>query len=184
MLHTAITDYNYAELLPMVEEIPIDVISHWNFKLMVFVTAEIAKMHNEKFKYKYEATQTCLAGNIDVKGINVETLYEQSKMLKKRFGNKISLYYDISREFLHKYFAHPDQFMDDSRCVLPWYATQLTASGDMIGLTRCYPTTFGNIMNRPFLEVWNGAEMRQFRKDLKRYGRFLACSRCDGVLYR
>jgi MoaA/NifB/PqqE/SkfB family radical SAM enzyme len=184
MLHTSITDYNHADLVRMVEGVPLDTIYHWNFKLMVFVTEEIARMHNEQFGYKYEATQACLAGDVDVSGIDIDVLYEQSKLLQESFGDKLTLYYDVSKEFLYKYFQHPEQFMDDSRCVLPWFVAQLTANGDMIGLTRCYPTTFGNVMDRHFLDVWNGPEMRRFRKDLKRYGRFPACSRCDGVLYR
>ena len=44
--------------------------------------------------------------------------------------------------------------------------SHVMANGDMIGLTRCYPTTFGNIMDKPFLEVWNGWEMRQFRSSI------------------
>jgi hypothetical protein len=39
----------------------------------------------------------------------------------------------------------------------------------------------GNINEQPFLEAWNSDKARAWRGDLRRHGRFPACTRCDMV---
>ena len=182
--NTAILDKNHASIVEMISQVPLECIEHWNLKLMVFCTQEMADKHNSDYGEKYPATETCLAGGIKLEDIDVEVLSQQVDKAKKLYGDKCSFYFDSSVPKLAKYFFKPGQFMDGTNCVMPWYVAQLTSRGDLIGLTRCYYSAFGNIMEKPFLEVWNGEGMKAFRKDLKKHGRFPACTRCDGVLFR
>jgi hypothetical protein len=55
------------------------------------------------------------------------------------------------------------------------------ADGEVIPYTRCYHVPLGNINEQPFLELWNGEKARAWRGDLRRHGRFPACTRCDMV---
>lgn len=183
-LNTAIIDKNHASIIEMIEAAPLDCIEHWNLKLMVFCTQEMADEHNKLFGDKYHATETCLSGGISLKDIDVKVLSEQVKLAKMRCKGKCSFYFDESIHKLKKYFFEPHKFMDDTNCVMPWFVAQLTSRGDLIGLTRCYFATFGNILDRRFEDVWNDEPMRNFRRDLRKYGRLPACTRCDGVLFR
>ncbi len=58
---------------------------------------------------------------------------------------------------------------------------QVNTDGNVIPPQRCYPQIFGNLISDNFAEIWNGPKMREFRQDLQKYGRFLACTRCEGV---
>ena len=108
---------------------------------------------------------------------------EQSQLAKKMYPDKVYLYYQPDKEELERYFFKPDVFMDGTKCVFPWFSAQILSNGDMVGLTRCFSVSFGNVITHSFKEVWLGQNMRDFRKDLQRYGRVPACTRCEGVLY-
>jgi MoaA/NifB/PqqE/SkfB family radical SAM enzyme len=41
--------------------------------------------------------------------------------------------------------------------------------------------SLGNINEEPFMAIWNGDKARAWRKDLRKHGRFPACTRCDMV---
>ncbi len=45
-----------------------------------------------------------------------------------------------------------------------------------------YYIPFGNINELPFMEIWNGEKMQEWRRDLRKQGRFPACTRCDQIL--
>jgi len=88
-----------------------------------------------------------------------------------------------SKEQLRKYYHQPEIFVDNNRCLFPWYTMQIDRDGGVMPRQRCYPNNFGNILEQEFSEIWNGKKMRDFRKDVKKYGRFPACTRCGGVVF-
>lgn len=175
-------DTNYPYMAEFIENLPLDIIEMINMKLMVFTTKEIVEKHNNMFGGKYPATISCMPDDFYPENINVDVLYQQIKEIKQRFNKFCNLYFGFDKKRLEKYFYHPTEFLDNTRCILPWFIAQVTASGDLIVLTRCYNVTLGNIMNSPFLDVWNGEKMRGFRKDLQRLGRFPGCARCEGMM--
>ncbi|PIQ86227.1 MAG: hypothetical protein COV73_04915 [Candidatus Omnitrophica bacterium CG11_big_fil_rev_8_21_14_0_20_43_6] len=179
-----ITDNNYAYLTEFLENFPLGGIERINMKLMVFFTKAMVLEHNKIFQDTYPATAACVANDFLPENLDIDKLCSQAKEIKRRFGHICTLHFEADKDKLKKYFYRPDKFMDDTRCILPWFVAQITAKGDLIALTRCYNVSLGNIMDKPFKEVWNGQKMRKFRKDLQRLGRFPGCARCDGVLYR
>jgi MoaA/NifB/PqqE/SkfB family radical SAM enzyme len=182
-INTVITNLNAGTLGRLLMTIPLADVDQVTFALMSFCHQELADRHNARWGDKYPASRTCLEGDTDPAGIDVSSLHEELREIEAKHPGKVHFFFENTARFLEKYFHRPDEFMDFRPCLFPWFTAQITASGDLIGVTRCYPRTFGNILERPFPDVWNGAEMRAFRKDLKRHRRFPACTRCEGVLY-
>lgn len=51
-------------------------------------------------------------------------------------------------------------------------------NGDVVGCPWFPEARMGNVRERKFREIWNGAGMRGFRKSLSEDGLFPSCSRC------
>jgi Fe-coproporphyrin III synthase len=184
LINSFICDTNHEYLLEFVENLPHDIIDHVNIKLMVFSTTEIVERHNSMFGERYPTTEACMPDDFAYNKFDLNLLCRQADEVQKRFGDLVTLHFEPDLHMFERYFFRPPEFMDDTRCVLPWFVTQILTSGQVIVLTRCYNLNLGNILETPFKEVWNGPIMRKFRIDLQKYGRFPGCARCDGVLYR
>ena len=182
-INTVITNLNTGSLGKLLEVLPLADVDQITFALMSFCHQELADRHNEQWGEKYPASRTCLEGDTDPAKIDVRLLHEELRGIEEQYHGKVLFFFRNSPQFLEKYFHRPDEFMDFRPCLFPWFTAQVTASGDLIGVTRCYPRSFGNILDRPFLEVWNETQMREFRKELRKHRRFPACTRCEGVLY-
>lgn len=182
-INSTITDLTAPHMVDMLKFLPMEHLVKVSFMTMVFLHQELADKHNKIFGDKYHATQTCLAGEVDPFKVDVDKLVEQSRLAKKMYPEKVFLYYQADKEELERYFYRPEEFMDSTKCVFPWFSAQILSNGDMVGLTRCFPTSFGNVIKNSFKEVWLCDKMRNFRKDLQQHGRFPACTRCEGVLY-
>lgn len=182
-INTVITNLNAGTLGLLLEALPLADLEQVTFALMSFCHQELADRHNALWGGKYPASRTCLEGDTDPSRVDVPSLKAELDAIRAKYPDKVHFFFENTTRFLEKYFHRPDEFMDFRPCLFPWFTAQITASGDLIGVTRCYPRTFGNILDRPFLDVWNGAEMRAFRKDLRKHRRFPACTRCEGVLY-
>jgi MoaA/NifB/PqqE/SkfB family radical SAM enzyme len=169
-------------MVEMIENLPLDIIERINMKLMVYTTKGIVETHNSIWGDKYPATVSCMPDDFQPEKINVDILHEQVMEIKRRFGHFCNMYFDLDKAYLEKYFYQSQDFLDATRCIMPWFVAQITSSGDLIAMTRCYNIKLGNVMNRPFADVWNGEKMREFRRDLQRHGRFPGCARCEGML--
>lgn len=174
---------NSSQLVEMVEQLPLRAIQQIDFRVMFFCTQELAEKHNMIFGEQYDATSACLSAGIDLKNVDIDVLHKQIKMLQLRYPDKCKIFFNYGKEGLRVYYHEPEVFLDDTKCVFPWYTMQINTDGTVIPPQRCYKNVFGNILDEDFWKVWNGPKMRQFRKDLKKYGRFPACTRCEGVNY-
>jgi len=182
-INSTIIDINAPYLVDMVRSLPVEEIDKITYMTMVFLPKDLADKHNKAFGDKYFSTETCLTGGARPDKVDIEVLFDQLVQVKKMYPNKCHYYFQMDKRTMHRYFYEPHEFLDDTRCIFPWFAAQITAKGDLVGLTRCFATPFGNILNNSFSEVWLGDRMRDFRKDLQKYGRFPACTRCEGTLY-
>ena len=182
-VNSTISDINTGHLQEFVDGLPLATLKQVGFMTMVFCTKELANRHNAVYGNQYRATETCLSGGMNPAKVDVDLLFSELKMIKDKYGDKVAYFFPLNREILNTYFKKPDAFINGNKCIFPWYSAQLTSSGDMVGLTRCYNNSFGNINEKSFMDIWNGKKMREFRLDLKKHKRFPACSRCEGVLY-
>jgi MoaA/NifB/PqqE/SkfB family radical SAM enzyme len=151
------------------------------FSHMNFVTAKIAKIHNKKFSWICTATPSSVT-ILNPKKLNTKKLDEEIKKVKSSYKDfNISFVPDVSGKNLDIYYKHPEKFVTPKRCIVPWKNAQIQANGDCIPNTRCFNIVLGNINKNPFKEIWNGEKYKRFRKQLKLFGAFPACSRCCGI---
>lgn len=91
----------------------------------------------------------------------------------------VNFYPALTREEILRYYSD-EEFRPDShprRCVSPWITAYVFPDGSVRPcLSTNYPA--GNVLDRPFLEIWNDAPMRRFRETLKGCGAFPFCSKC------
>ncbi|MEO5336331.1 MAG: radical SAM protein [Magnetospirillum sp. WYHS-4] len=184
MVNSFITDENHAHIVDFVAGLPLQDIDIVNIKLMAFFTREMVERHNAVFGDRYPATSTCFPDDFNPANLDLDAVCRQVAEVKARFGDKVAFHFEPDANMLRRYYYQPAEFMDGTKCVVPWFVAQITNDGDLAVLTRCYDLRLGNIMEQPFLDVWNGEKMRGFRRDLRKHGRFPGCARCDGVLYR
>lgn len=180
-INYVISEDNYDKIIKFVKGFPLEMVEQVDFRVMFYCTGELAKKHNEQFGKKYDATSACLSGGINLDRVDTDMLYEQIMEVTSGYRKKCRFFFDHGKRELYSYYHLPEVFLDDTRCVFPWYTIQVDQSGNAIPPQRCYHQIFGNVLEQGFNEVWNGKKYKDFRKDLRKFGRFPACTRCEGV---
>jgi hypothetical protein len=131
------------------------------------------------------ATPTCISSifpeEIDYKLLFSELKEAENILLDKGVIVSHSPKFN-SEEEVRIFYNEPMKIVAKKKCTVPWDQAQFMANGDMILMTRCFHLVMGNIQNKNFTELWNGNNMKNFRKELTKVGMFPACTRCCGVL--
>lgn len=166
------------ELYDAVKDLPVKQI---NFTNMNFVDPQMALAHNLKWGKKYPATVNCLSDEVQPSAVDIDVLWEQIQRVLGRGDPRVNFMPMFSKEQLAHYYKKPLEFMGSVPCFSTWFIAQIMADGEVIPYTRCYHVPLGNINEQPFLEIWNSDKARAWRGDLRREGRFPACTRCDMV---
>jgi MoaA/NifB/PqqE/SkfB family radical SAM enzyme len=176
-----VTNMNYHALetfYDALSEFPIDRI---NVTYMSYVTEEMARKHNKLWGKKYPATVNCLNEYTRPEQVDVAALYSQIRAVQEKGRRRVSFLPAFKFEGLKTFFYNPITFMGNQRCMVNWFIAEIIASGEVVPYTRCYFIPFGNINEQPFMQIWNGEKIRAWRKDLRRFKRFPACTRCDQI---
>ena len=156
-------------------------IDHINFHLMNFVNETMAKEHNSLWGNKYHATVNCLNEFTQPEQVDIKVLYSQIQAVKSKAKDRVTFLPDFGINELKIFFHEPSKFMGRGRCMVNWFIAEIIANGDVIPYTRCYHIPLGNINKQSFMEIWNGNKANAWRRELRRYKRFPACTRCDQV---
>jgi MoaA/NifB/PqqE/SkfB family radical SAM enzyme len=181
LICSTIMNLNYArleELYDAVRDLPATQI---NFTNMNFVNPEMAQRHNLRWGTKYVATVNCLSDEVQPHRVDIDVLEDQIRRVIARGDPRVHFMPSFDRVQLERYYQRPTEFMGNVPCLSTWFIAQIMADGEVIPYTRCYHVPLGNVNERPFLEIWNGEAANAWRRDLRRYGRFPACTRCDMV---
>lgn len=177
-INCTISNLNHARLVDFYQSISPLPISNLTFTYMWFINSSTAQEQNQLFGDKYDVTESCFSEWIDPLAVDVDVLYDQIQQLE----GKPTVYFSpkMTREQLEVYFHKPDQFVNKSgRCLATWFFLQILADGKVIVYTRCHSKPMGNINTQSIGEIWNGAEVKQWRKFIQNVGRMPMCKRCD-----
>jgi MoaA/NifB/PqqE/SkfB family radical SAM enzyme len=156
-------------------KLPVDQI---DFSYMTFINESMAKEHNEKWANKYPVMVTCLNEFTRPEKVNVNELYAQIQAVKSKSDSRVTFLQDFNKEQLEVFFHQPHKFLGSSRCMVSWFIAQIIANGEVTPFTRCFYLPFGNINEQSFMEIWNGDRAKAWRRDLRKFRRFPACTRC------
>jgi MoaA/NifB/PqqE/SkfB family radical SAM enzyme len=180
-INYAFSNYNYhclERFMDAVHALPVD---HITFSHMNYVTAGMAEVHNARFGHLYPTTVSSVS-NADPTKVDVNVFWDQINRVKTRYPGRAEFGPDLDRKGLEDFYFHPEVFVHGDRCYVPWRAAEIIANGDCVVMTRCFHTSFGNINQQSFKDIWNGPSYQEFRKNLITHGTYPACSRCCGIL--
>ena len=180
-INYSLSNYNYHGLEPfmaLVHDLPVENIT---FSHMNYVTTGMAETHNARFGHLYPTT-TSSVSNADPTKVDINVLWDQISLVKKTYPGRAGFGPDLDRQGLEDFYFRPETFVRGDRCYVPWRAAEIIANGDCVVMTRCFHTSFGNIYEQSFKDIWNGPAYQEFRKNLIVHGSYPACSRCCGIL--
>jgi MoaA/NifB/PqqE/SkfB family radical SAM enzyme len=83
-------------------------------------------------------------------------------------------------EFVRHYTKNRALSPTEYACEGPWARVGLTAEGRY---TPCYYLRTGDARHQTLQEVWNGSEIREFRRNLHRDGIYAGCNGCCNLKY-
>jgi Fe-coproporphyrin III synthase len=180
-INYALSNYNYHCLdsfMAAAHDLPVSSIT---FSHMNYVTEGMKEAHNARFGHLYPTTVSSVS-NADPMKVDVDVLWHQINLVKTRYPGRAVFGPDLDRQGLEDFYFHPEIFVHGDRCYVPWRAAEIIANGDCVVMTRCFHTSFGNIYDQSFMDIWNGQRYREFRENLIKHGTYPACSRCCGIL--
>lgn len=180
-INYALSNHNYHCLEPFMAAVHAWPVEHITFSHMNYVAAGMAEAHNARFGHLYPATVSSVS-NADPMKVDVNVLWEQINLVKTRYPGRAGFGPDLDRRGLEDFYFHPEVFVRGDRCYVPWRAAEIIANGDCVVMTRCFHTSFGNIYEQSFKDIWNGPRYQEFRRNLIKHGSYPACSRCCGIL--
>lgn len=174
-------NYNHlTEYYNYFSKFPLDFIS---FSHMNFITEKMACAHNQNAPEKFQVTPSCISAEQELTQIDYSALLNGIKNIKAQksvptfFVPELNTY-----ETIKSYYTDHQKLMSKKKCLVPWFSSQIIASGDVIPLARCFNISFGNINDQSFNQIWDGEKIKHFRKILAKKKIFPACTRCCGIL--
>jgi len=170
-------DASLPDLLNALKPIPY---ARININHLYFLDETTAQEQNRLFGNRFEAAPSCMGDGIDPGKINVNVMRDHLQFLKH--DSRIRILNNFSFPQLTRYYHQPHRFVyARPLCMASWFFAQILADGSVGVFTRCHNQRFGNINEKPFLDIWNGPEMRAWRRFIRRQKVMPMCKRCDLV---
>lgn len=179
-INITISDKNYLDIYNCVNELSNFKISSICISHTNFVTKEMSDKHNKTFGNIVKSTPSCIS-HINLDNIDVDMLEEQCSTIERDFKN-VSFSPRLSGREYYIYYRKPLEYIGKlDKCTIPWRSAQIFCNGDVGVSTRCFDISFGNIYDKSFIDIWDCDKFNDFRRSLKRFSSFPACTRCCGV---
>ncbi|HPI72833.1 MAG TPA: radical SAM protein [bacterium] len=100
------------------------------------------------------------------------------KLENNRENFLITLSPNVRPKEVERYYTDIRYTFGSERCYAVWLKSYILPNGDV---TPCpdYPDFIaGNILQQPFMEIWNGERYKHWRRELRARGLFPVCYRC------
>ena len=85
-----------------------------------------------------------------------------------------------SRADIRRYYEDHTWTAGYNHCHSIYYAAEISPDGQVTPCRDYQDYTCGNVNERSFYEIWNGAAFKQFRREM-RAGLMPVCARCCGL---
>jgi len=150
------------------------------FTHLNFISESMAKAHNNEFGHVCKVRPSSISV-INPEDVDEFVLTKQIELVKEKYPDFAGFSPDLGTLQEVKTYYKTTEFLFRNKCFTPWRNAQILSNGDVIPLSRCFHIVMGNIHERNFKEIWNGAVARNFRKELRKIGATPACSRCCAI---
>ncbi len=175
-----IVEWNTGYLLEFLEGLKHLPLKQVGFMHANFITEDIAKLHNEKYRNNFMATHS----NVEETNFSAYDLpnlaAEIGQIKSTKYPFKVTFAPDLSElEQLETYYLHPTIRVGKT-CYDVFNNLMIKSDGSVIpSHGRCFNVSVGNLYESNLKEIWNAEKLVELRKLLnKEKGLLPACTRC------
>jgi MoaA/NifB/PqqE/SkfB family radical SAM enzyme len=93
----------------------------------------------------------------------------------------ITFHPELSEAEIRKWYADPNTWIQRKPAVCIWMNAEVGPTGEV---EPCYGISAGNVLEEPLSKMWNGAQLRKFRRRLSADEDFPICARCCAFFRR
>jgi MoaA/NifB/PqqE/SkfB family radical SAM enzyme len=177
-----ITQYNYENMLEMLDVARDFQADSLNFHHLIFINQEMFDNHEKVFYPLFQSSSDAWKGFLlqGIENIGLERLNRYiAEILSRKVNFSVNVYPNLTAEETEKYY-HDPAFIPQGykkRCLSPWMVAYIFPNGD---LRPCLNFAYspGNIKEESFKRIWNNKKYLNFRGVLKGKGIFPVCTRC------
>jgi MoaA/NifB/PqqE/SkfB family radical SAM enzyme len=174
IINSAITGRTYDSAVQMIDVARSFGAFGINFQHFWFMTQPMVDAHNTRWGDCFPIDFDRVGGTATT-GVDTDRLYETVQRLKREdFGMPIVFYPELTREEMRLYYGEPETFTHWMTPSCAWTSTDILPNGDV---SPCFELVCGNVLQSPFLEIWNNHIFRDHRLRLQE-GPYAICSRC------
>ncbi|HEY0072909.1 MAG TPA: radical SAM protein [Abditibacteriaceae bacterium] len=174
VINSVITGSNYHNMPAMTQvaaELGASII---NFQHFWFMTRPMADRHNHQWGDCMPMDADDI-GTTETSGVNADELFEAMREAERVSPIPTVFYPELNLQELDTYYNDPETFIRPRPPGCAWLQTAIFPNGDV---SPCFNHVVGNIREKPFMEIWNGPEMRDHRMRLANDGPYSVCARC------
>jgi radical SAM protein with 4Fe4S-binding SPASM domain len=183
--NTVITPDNYHyldETRQILEELGFDTAT---FAHIFSVSEAMGQSFNRFFLDTFNSTADSWQRlKINTSGMEISALIREMMRLKSRSKEvPVDFFPALKAWQISDFYKTPDFSAGIDRCQVPWFIANVLENGNIVPCVDYPDLAVGNMRDDTLLSIWNNEEMKHFRTELVRYGKFPVCSKCSG-LYR
>jgi Fe-coproporphyrin III synthase len=117
-------------------------------------------------------------------GIEIAALSREIIRLKGKSGKiPVQFFPELKNWQVADFYKTSDYSAGIDRCMIPWFICNMLENGSVVTCVDYPDLSIGTIAEDPLMTLWNNEEMKHFRTELIRLGKFPICPKCSG-LYR
>jgi len=181
VINAPMTDLNTGRLVEMAELVDDWPISALHFQHMWFKPAEALSLQRSAHRGLLDEAAFSEMGGADEHTVDPDALADEIAALIGRPRKRpLAIYPSLSRDEIRRYYRDPAGCLRGDHALCLWLFTFVHPNGEV---SPCEGFNAGNLHDRPFMEVWNGEKLRDFRRTLAGCGSLPICNRCC-VFYR
>jgi MoaA/NifB/PqqE/SkfB family radical SAM enzyme len=172
-----ISDLSYAymgEFIEFMSNAGITV-DKYHFQHLMFISRQTLEMQRKFLREKFNITSLELWPGYTYHPADIDFSRFISEIKKVKKNPSVTFSPDLYPDEIIPYYKDNRGALHYSRyCTAPWHQVNVMPNGDIYV---CHDVFIGNIMERPFSEIWNGAEAQKVRSQFLK-GLSPACKGC------
>jgi radical SAM protein with 4Fe4S-binding SPASM domain len=174
-------NYHYlGDVLTLAHEMGLDAITYtYTFS----VTEQMGLSHHHAFLDTFNCpAQSWERYRIETAGIEISALLREVMRLRsKAKGMPVEFFPTLKPWQIGDFYKTAGFSCGLDRCRVPWFMMNVLEDGSVVSCVDYPDYTLGNLNDDAISSIWNNEEMRHFRTELIKLGKFPVCSKCSGL---
>lgn len=174
-------NYHYLDdVLTLAQDMGFDTLSYtYTFS----VTEQMGLSHHHAFLDTFNCpAQSWERYRIDTSGIEISALLREVMRLKSKSKKiPVDFFPTLKPWQIGDFYKTPGFSCGLDRCRVPWFMMNVLEDGSVVSCVDYPDYTLGDLNDDTISAIWNNEEMRHFRTELIKLGKFPVCAKCSGL---